>query len=93
MTPETFKKRFDFPFNLLIGCKNIVLDGRNGKTYNITFNRRNEPIAKLLKPIRKEMTINSDSSSRNNGYKTSERIIIWCGIALIITVILMVIFN
>jgi hypothetical protein len=36
---------------------------------------------------------NSDSSSRNNGCKTSERIIIWCGIALIVTVILMVIFN
>jgi hypothetical protein len=39
------------------------------------------------------MKFNDDGSYRNNGYETSVKIVFWCGIALIVTVVLMLIFN
>lgn len=50
MKIETFKKRFDYPSDLLDGLIWAKLQGRNGKEYNISTNKKGDPIAKEIKP-------------------------------------------
>ena len=49
MKIATFKKRFDFPINLIASLQQAMVFGKNGKMYFITKNRKNEPVAKIVK--------------------------------------------
>jgi len=49
MKIETFKKRFDFPLNMLDGLIMAIVSGRNGHSYYISQDRKGLPIAKKIK--------------------------------------------
>lgn len=48
MKIETFKKRFNFPVNSLSNLKFALTDGKNGKMYSLTLNKKGYPIAKKI---------------------------------------------
>jgi hypothetical protein len=46
-----------------------------------------------MKINEEKMKYNNDGSYQNNGYESSAKIIFWCMVAGIITIVLTVVFN
>jgi len=48
MTLKTYNKRFDLPVHFLSILFNAIVRGRNGQWYNITLNKRGDPVARNI---------------------------------------------